>query len=185
MTNGLWSPPPAPMNTMVWLGTLLLLVGAHGCRPGPGVNLELFVVGLNESPGGASYLHRMIEWDLENPDDSIRRMMEKSGLEVVMFHSTSWRFEKNKKLVLTYLAWARDGTMPENAKPLPEAKTDFVTDPLKPRPESIAQLDPLFHGLRHFAFLLKNDAEGTVRAALGDRAVDFLKTFSPAAAGSL
>jgi hypothetical protein len=55
---------------------------------------------------------------------------------------------------------------------------------LRPRPEEIARLDPLFHGLRHFAFLLHNDADGRVGAALGERAARFLERFAPAPAGA-
>ena len=62
---------------------------------------------------------------------------------------------------------------------------DEPGDPLHPRPAGIRELDPLAHGLRHLAFLLRTEKDGAVAMALGPRGVEALQRFAPGVAGEL
>jgi len=140
-------------------------------------------VGLAEEAGPVRYLHRIENLGCDNPDGPARSIASASGADIVMIHSTSWRWEAGGRIVLTYLAWAREGTLPAAAVVLPAPPTRPDTDPLHPRPKEISRLDPLFHGLRHFAFLLRYDPDHKLREALGAPAASVIEAFDPAPAG--
>ncbi len=174
----------ARASAVRWTFSLGLVFMTAGCaHTGARVEIEVFCVGFASDAGPARFLHRLAPLHLDNPDGPVRALAEAAGAQVVMLHSTSWRWEEGGRIVLTYLAWARDGTLPPAAETLPAPPARAATDPLRPRPKEIARLDPLFHGLRHFAFLLRHDADGELRRALGDRAASFLEGFEPAPAG--
>jgi hypothetical protein len=46
-------------------------------------------------------------------------------------------------------------------------------------------LDPLAHGLRHLAYLLRQSIDGRVASALGQRATELLSKLEPSQAGRL
>jgi hypothetical protein len=117
-----------------------------------------------------------------NPDGRARDL---AAGDIALIHSTSWRWEKDGRIVLTYLAWAKDGSLTDGARPLPALAPPSRTDPLHPRPAEIRDLDPLAHGLRHLAFLLRTSRDGAVAAALGPRAAEALAKLEPAVAGEL
>lgn len=172
------------MTPRTLLGVLWLCGAAGACAHGGArVHIEVFTVGFAANADRPCFVHRMAPLGLDNPDGPVRALAETSGAQVAMLHSTSWRWEEGGRIVLTYLAWVRDGTLPPMAEALPETPARASTDPLRPRPKEIARLDPLFHGLRHFAFLLRHDADGGLRRAVGERAASFLEGLEPAPAG--
>jgi hypothetical protein len=71
------------------------------------------------------------------------------------------------------------------ARPLPKLTPPGLPDPLHPRPAEIRELDPLAHGLRHLAFLLRTSRDGAVATALGRRAAEALVRIEPDVAGEL
>jgi len=120
-----------------------------------------------------------------NPDQRARQLARESTSELRLIHSTSWRWQSDGRIVLTYLAWAGDGSLAADARLLPALAPPVPTDPLHPRPPEIAELDPLAHGLRHLTFLLSTSADGSVAEALGSRACEQLKRLQPTVAGEL
>jgi hypothetical protein len=168
------------------------LLGAVACAapneaPQTAVAVELFTVAVSGAENaGLEYMR--LEGRLEggvNPDDRARGLASQATHELRLIHSTSWRWEPDGRIVLTYLAWAGDGGLAAGARPLPAIAPPGPTDPLHPRPPEIAELDPLAHGLRHLAFLLQTDADGSVAEALGPRACGQLKRFEPTVAGEM
>jgi hypothetical protein len=120
-----------------------------------------------------------------NPDQHARELASEATGELRLIHSTSWRWEPDGRIVLTYVAWAGDGGLAAGARPLPALTPPGPTDPLNPRPPEIAELDPLAHGLRHLAFLLRTSTDGVVAGALGMRACRVLEQLEPEVAGEL
>jgi len=166
----------------------LLATVSTPSAPAPAVTrvaVEVFVVGL--PPGGDGRLHfARREGALENGQDPDRRCRSLAGDDaeaIAAIHSTSWRWEPGGRIVLTYVAWMKDGRLDPDARPLPPLPTPGPTDPLHPRPAEIRELDPLAHGLRHLAFLVQRDHDGALRRALGGRAVAVLRAFEPEVAG--
>lgn len=174
-----------PAGVLLAVSLLAAAGCAHEPAPATSVAVELFTVGF----AGADtddLLYRRGEGELArgaNPDDRARQLAADNAAEIVLIHSTSWRWEPDGRIVLTYLAWVRDGALGDDARPLPRLEPPEPTDPLHPRPPEIRELDPLAHGLRHFAFLLRNETDGAVAAALGPRAATALARLEPAAAG--
>jgi hypothetical protein len=172
--------------------TVALLLVACACAPGDHpqrteVTVEVFTVALaGEDHGGLVFTRsegRLVGGI--NPDQRARELAAEATGELRLIHSTSWRWEPDGRIVLTYLAWAGDGGLAPGARPLPSLAPPGPTDPLHPRPAEIGELDPLAHGLRHLAFLLRTGTDGSVAEAIGPRACEELKRFEPAVAGEM
>ena len=150
------------------------------------VAVEVFGVGLGGSGDGLAFNRR--EGPLEkgeNPDPRARQLAEEGGQQIALIHSTSWRWEPDGRIVLTYVAWVEEGTLGPAARSLPKLAAPGPVDPLHPRPAEIRELDPLAHGLRHLAFLLRTSRDGAMARALGPPAVTALQRLEPDVAGEL
>lgn len=173
------------------LAALLVAVSPSvtaGTQPLPAtrVAVEVFGVALHGNGEGLDFTRQ--EGPLENgenPDPRARHLVEEGARQVTLIHSTSWRWEPDGRIVLTYVAWVREGTLGKAARPLPRLTAPGPVDPLRPRPAEIRELDPLAHGLRHLAFLLRTSRDGAMARALGPGAVAALRRIEPEVAGEL
>ncbi len=179
------------MNLFSTLLGLLLgaapLAAEGRADPATRVTVETFVVGLGTAKGEVLEFARR-QGELTggvNPDIRARELAGKCAGEITLIHSTSWRWMPDGRIVLTYVAWAKDGTLTPGARALPDLGPPGPTDPLHPRPTEIRELDPLAHGLRHLAFLLRTSRDGAVAAALGPRSAAALARVEPDVAGEL
>lgn len=173
------------MSSLAALLLLAAVTGGATHSATTSVAVEVFTVGLGDAETDQLRYQRT-EGALSdglNPDDRARALATAAG--IALLHSTSWRWEPDGTIVLTYLAWAADGSLGAGARPLPALAPPGPTDPLHPRPPEIRELDPLAHGLRHLAFLLRTDADGAVASALGPRAAAALHALEPTVAGEL
>jgi hypothetical protein len=173
-----------------FMSLLLAFAAADAVQARPAaatrVAVEVFGVGLSGSADGLVFTRR--EGPLENgenPDPRARQLAEESGPQIVLIHSTSWRWEPNGRIVLTYVAWVKEGTLGRAARFLPKLAAPGPVDPLRPRPAEIRELDPLAHGLRHLAFLLRTSRDGAMARALGPPGVAALQAIEPDVAGEL
>lgn len=174
------------------LALALLLAAAATATAGQpaaatSVAVEVFTVGLAGESSDAVW-YRRDEGPLTggaDPTDLARELGDLGTTRIVLIHSTSWRWEPDGRIVLTYLAWAADGHLRDGVRPLPQLSPPGPTDPLHPRPPEIRELDPLAHGLRHLAFLLATDAGGDVSSALGPRATTAVQALEPTVAGEM
>ena len=149
------------------------------------VSVEVFRVGLDGRGGLAFTRSEAPLRDGLNPDDRSRSLAADDPGDLAALHSTSWRWEKDGRIVLTYLAWMKDGRVGREARPLPPLRPPGPTDPLHPRPAEMRELDPLAHGLRHLAFLLRTGHDGRLAEAIGEKAASALRALEPAVAGEL
>jgi hypothetical protein len=166
---------------------MLLLCLTVGCgKPQPTVTLELFLVSPGESDTVA-YGRRQVEMRGDSADpDSIARGLMTPTCSVALLHSTSWRWEKNGTLVLTYLAFSEDPGC-RSAEPSRLAWSEILppqsTDPQKPRPAEIREQDVLAHGIRHITFLVRYSADRRVAEALSPRSLRFFQSMCGQLAG--
>jgi hypothetical protein len=168
-------------------GALIAAPGAASEPRTTRVAVEVFTVAIADDAQPELAFSR-VEGPLErglNPDERARELASRVAPELRLIHSTSWRWEPDGRIVLTYLAWAADGGLGPGSRRLPDLVPPGPTDPLHPRPAEIAELDPLAHGLRHLAFLIRTDSEGTVAEALGPSACAILLALEPGIAGQL
>ena len=178
------------MSAGAGLALLLLAAPSFAEAVGPPVTrvvVEVFRVGIAAGRDGGLVFSKgqgPLESG-ENPDRRAHRLAADDPGAVALLHSTSWRWEPDGRIVLTYLAWMKNGRVGQELRPLPALAPPGPTDPLHPRPVEIRELDPLAHGLRHLAFLLETSRDGAVAAALGPDAVAALRRLEPDVAREL
>jgi len=153
------------------------------------VSVEVFAVSPSEESDTLRYVRRIAQLSnrTTDPDAAARGLASGIG-EPAVLHSTSWRWEKDGTIVLTYLAYC------ENAKfhgvdPV-ELRWDHLarpaaTDPQHPRPAEIREVDVVSHGLRHLSFLIRYARDGRLAAALSPRSLTFFKAICGQLAGRL
>jgi hypothetical protein len=173
----------------VHLAIILAIISlmAAGCgRQQSKVTLELFLV----SPSAdktISYgrLSAALSRDSTDPDKVARGLVSPTCSPAIL-HSTSWRWEKNGTLVLTYLAFSEDPKC-GSAEPLRLAWSDLVppqsTDPKKPRPAEIREQDVLAHGIRHVTFLVRYSADRRIAEVLSPQSLAFFQSMCAQLAG--
>ena len=133
------------------------------------MKLELFTV--NPSEGKTiAYGRRLADLSQNSTDpDTVARSLLVSGCKPAILHSTSWRWEKNGTLILTYLAFSEDPNCLA-AEPSRLSWSELFppqsTDPQKPRPAEIREQDVLSHGIRHITFLVRYSQDRRIAEAL-------------------
>ena len=158
-----------------------------GCgKRQPNVVLELFLVSPGESDTVA-YGRRQVELFADSADpDSVARSVIAPTCSFALLHSTSWRWDRNGTLVLTYLAFSEDPKC-LSAEPSRLAWSAILppqsTDPQKPRPAEIREQDVLAHGIRHITFLVRYSADRRVAEALSPRSLRFFQSMCGQLAG--
>ncbi len=169
------------------IACLLPILFAAGCsRQQPRVVLELFRV----SPSNGQtlvYGIRAADLSRDSADpDTVARGLLTGDCSPAILHSTSWRWEKDGTLVLTYLAFS------ENAKCRSVANSQLtwsellppqLTDPQKPRPAEIRQEDVLAHAIRHITFLIRYSPDRRLTAALSPESLRFFQAMCGQLAG--
>jgi hypothetical protein len=155
----------------------------------PSVSVEVFVV----SPAGSGDLLRYVRRisalpdSATDPDTTARELAAGFG-EPSLLHSTSWRWEKDGAVVLTYLAYCERAVF-EGVQPSELRWDDLVrpsaTDPLHPRPPEIREIDVLSHGLRHLSFLIRYARDDRVAAALSPASLKLFQGVCGQLAGRL
>jgi len=171
----------------ILINCLLLVIAFAGCgRQQPKVVLELFLA----SPSAdqkVAYGVRTADLSRDSSDpDTAARSLFPSGCNPSILHSTSWRWEKNGPLVLTYLAFSEDDRC-RNAERYSLAWSELLppqtTDPQKPRPAVIRQQDVLAHGIRHITFLVRYSQDRRIAAALSPGSLQFFQSMCGQLAG--
>lgn len=178
-----------------WLGLLGVAACQHrrASARNVAVSVELFAVTVDHAElrywrGSQRLLRRS-----GSPEDTVRALLTQHAHGAVsapqaasFLHSTSWRYETPGEIVLTYLAYVPPSSAAlTGARHFPVANlpTPAPTDPLHPRPPHIAELDVLAHGLRHLAFLIKREPNGSVALAVDPAGRQVLTQLAPEVAG--
>lgn len=79
-----------------------------------------------------------------------------------IIHSTSWRYEFDNSLVITYLVYSDHIDFSHHrVKEIPIRNLQLAksADPKRPRPEVITDENVISHGIRHLGFLAKTEKE--------------------------
>ena len=132
------------------------------------VNLEIFLVTL---AGDTSVRYAVNRHDItrkpRNPDDLVQNFTfdTKAGSVLVSrkncyVHSTSWRYEQDGSIVLTYLVYSDRMEFLDGAGTILKLEDVAVTvseDPTRPRPAILMEEQIVLHGIRHLSYLAKTD----------------------------
>lgn len=93
----------------------------------------------------------------ESPDQAARRLGGVAAADRdTVVHSTSWRYEPDGRIVLTY-AVCPDPSPWLPAIELPELEIARGAAPATPSPERVALANVVAHAVRHLAFLVAED----------------------------
>ena len=196
----------------MWLAAATLLVAVLGssARAGePGserdrksvsdvrVRVELFQVAL-VADGKLSFLRQSAALDARGPDVAVAELQHSADGGAPFFdgkptivHSTSWRFESEGIVVLTYLAFGeRLGPRAPGRKDVRTMSWQELpglgpTDPDKPRPAVLLHEDVLAHGLRHLALLARRVGNDRFAERLSKSSRAFFAAIEPAIAGKI
>jgi hypothetical protein len=184
------------LNCWQWAVAGLALLSLCGCgrtrttdsKPAP-VSLEVFVVGPAAGDETIRYVRRITSLSSRTADpDAVARELASGIATPAILHSTSWRWEKDGTIVLTYLAYCENaefhGVEPVQL-PWGNLMPSLVTDPQHPRPAEIREEDVLSHGLRYLSFLVRYARDGRLAGALSPRSRTFFAALCGQLAGRL
>jgi hypothetical protein len=131
------------------------------------VQAEVFVLRLNGSmpelagPCGAAPWYIEVGAD-DDPVELVSRLSKNLMGDPLLVHSTSWRRARGS-VILSFVVVNRDGQAPE-LPGIPIGRAELARSDATRAPVRIDHQQVLEHGLRHLAWLVKDDA--TVRTAL-------------------
>jgi hypothetical protein len=100
----------------------------------------------------------------DDPVEVVGRLARNLMGEPLLVHSTSWRRARGS-VVLSFVVVNHDGQAPELTG-IPIGRADLARSGATHAPVSIAHQQVLEHGLRHLAWLVKDDE--TVRSVLSE-----------------
>jgi hypothetical protein len=166
---------------------LPLVLAFAGCgRQQPKVVLELFLASPSNDQTVA-YGVRTADLSRDSSDpDTVARSLMPHDCSLAILHSTSWRWEKDRTLILTYLAFCEDSNC-RSSEPSRLAWSELLppqtTDPKKPRPAVIRQQDVLAHGIRHITFLVRYSQDRRIAEALSPQSLEFFQSMCGQLAG--
>lgn len=167
--------------------SVALLVLSGCASPRMKVRLEVFLIRLAMDADAVRYAKRSVDLSGQSvdPDSAARESIQGHGATALL-HSTSWRWEKDGTIVLSYLAYfeqAEFGGLETRQLNWNEFAPPPATDPQRPRPREIREQDVLAHGLRHLSFLLRHARDGRLAASLSPRSQAFFQTMCGQLAG--
>lgn len=138
---------------------------------------------------------RSIDGDPANLVHKVRADFNKEFIisaDRFIWHSTSWRYSKPSKIILTYLLFSEDMKFLTPANSI--SKADFIKYPANSIGEGepgsgkkIHVKDVLIHGIRHLKFLHENDItiKNSSKEIFEKTTVKFMQTIFPTLAGEV
>lgn len=141
---------------------------------------EVFTVALDgrgivlTGPCGAAPWYIEVH-DGEEPLEVVRRTIEGELKGVLLLHSTSWHWERNAVTLSFVVVMAAEGIGSMDA--IPVARTNLARGSSTEAPSTIQSQQILEHGLRHLAWLAKEDE--VVRTTLSKAWHHVLKGYVP------
>lgn len=129
-----------------------------------------------------------------DPDDIVHEMMERwgcgataGGRQHCFVHSTSWRYEPERTIVLTYFVYS-DLPLFKNREgktlPLDRASVSRGNSPERPRPHRIDEEHVVAHGIRHLGHLVRQNVQN-VCSILSPDSIAVLREMEVSLAGRL
>jgi len=123
--------------------------------------------------------HIDISNDARNPDDIVYEAATLSsdsdpmiGKDRFLSHSTSWRYEHDGSIYLTYLVYSEDinfGDYKSNVLFVNDMKLSYSSSATKPRPENLKENHVICHGMRHLCHLIENSPGDMFHNIIGSK----------------
>jgi len=158
-------------------------------------NLEIFYVRIV----GKSVRYQRKQTNLSrkggDPDHSIqsllweKRRADSGEVEEKEFivHSTSWRYAKPDKVILTYVAYSDELEFPKgkfHSLPLKNLRT-ITKKSSKPRSQTELERKVVSHAMRHVAFLIQTGDQDDFKSALTPETIEVFEKLWVSLAGKV
>lgn len=117
------------------------------------VTHEIITLGFNDSDTPSYNLHYQEAEDM-NPSEFVLQQVKKQGTPVFL-HSTSWRYEKETGLILTWVTFLQEKTKLHYLLTL--SSITHGSSATNPEPEQLSIENVISHAVRHLALLLETD----------------------------
>jgi hypothetical protein len=138
------------------------------CANGMNVGLEVFLVNLaGENAVRYIVLRQDITRNGRNPDDLVLNLIFDTEAVPVgisrkhcYIHSTSWRYERDGSIMLTYLIYSDRMEFQDNVGSvlkLEDVSATVSEDATRPRPAVLMEKQIVVHGIRHLSYLAKTN----------------------------
>jgi hypothetical protein len=143
--------------------------------------LEIFVTSF-EGDEHIRYSRMVIDIsdDASNPDDIVQELvnppldnMPKLSGSRYISHSTSWRYEYDGSIYLTYLVFSEGADFSRSTSEILPVHDMIVPRggaPERPRPADIHEKYIISHGMRHLAYLV-DDTDGIYQSMLSSKSL--------------
>ena len=127
--------------------------------------LEIFLTKIVDT----NILYKQVKIDItaktENPDDLVLLAVQKYNQEIIeknliISHSTSWRYVEGGETIITYIAYSDDFELDAASSetfPIEEISILESGDVARPSPKEIPLQSVVSHGVRHLAYLATNN----------------------------
>jgi hypothetical protein len=136
--------------------------------------------------------HIDISKDDRNPDDIVYEaatlssdFAPKIGKDQFVSHSTSWRYERDGSIYLTYLVYSEYlnfGEYKSNILSINDMEMSQSASATKPRPENLKEKHVVWHGMRHLSHLVENSPGGIFHTTIGSKSQLLFSKILPALA---
>ncbi len=103
-----------------------------------------------------------------------------------IIHSTSWRYEADRTVVLTYVVYTDSAVFHDGSCKvlnLHEAHSPADSTPARPRPANIAESHVVSHGIRHISHLVQRDTK--MHKVLSSASIQAFQIMESALAGRI
>jgi hypothetical protein len=158
--------------------------------------LEIFIATL--APGESiAYTKKNVDitGNIRDPDEIVNEIIQNPLDEMPMVrndayivHSTSWRYESDGSLVLTYMVYSEHVIfIGDNHRLLHirDVRMPLSRDSRRPRPHRIEEEHVVLHGIRHLSFLLLTVSDGLSADSLSPKSRSFFGTMAAALGGKI
>ncbi len=164
-------------------------------RQGMTLTLEIFLSSLAgpESIRYAVMREDISDWE-NDPDRIVNELLESRRCGITpetrqnsFIHSTSWRFDPPRTVILTYFVYSDRDLFANRAArllPLRDAVLCSGHSTQIPRPAEIAEENVVAHGLRHLSHLVRQNSQN-VRAILKRESIQTFRNMDIGMAGRI
>ncbi|MBA4373587.1 MAG: hypothetical protein C0402_12105 [Thermodesulfovibrio sp.] len=159
-------------------------------------NLEIFIASFDEN-AAVRYSRIVIDIseDVRNPDEIVKEEIRKPSQctpQIVcsryISHSTSWRYEADGSIYLTYLVFSdhADFTyVSSDTLQIHDMQIPPAASAENPRPNDIKEEHVISHGMRHLSHLVNESKQEMYRSALSNKSLSLFARIGALLAGKL
>jgi hypothetical protein len=133
--------------------------------------------------------------DIRNPDEIVQeavnnpsKCMPQVSCSTYISHSTSWRYESDGSIYLTYLVFSDQADFSRVLSETLQMHDMHISPSVaadKPRPKEIREEHVISHGMRHLSHLVNDSGQNIYRSALSNKSLSLFARIGALLAGKI